>query len=92
MSRYSIDKTTALKVFKVDLSLNLCIDGICNDIPVLKAVHLPIPVCNINPVTYQLPGNGTLKGFLDHLNGDIGDSAIELVLQNFQISVRVIRF
>ena len=38
-------------------------------------------------LTYDLPGDGTLVGFLEHLGSEIGDSAIELVLQKFGINV-----
>ena len=57
----------------------------CTDFSVLKGINLPNPPCNL--LTYDLPGDGTLAGFLEHLGGEIGDSAIELVLQKFGISV-----
>ena len=85
---FSIDKDQQLNVFKLDLSINFCVDDLCHDIPVLKGIHLPVPACNY--LSYVLPGNGTLAGFLDYLDGEIGDSAIELVMQKFEISVSVV--
>ena len=38
-------------------------------------------------LNYDLPGDGTLAGFLQHLGDEIGDSAIELVIQKFGINV-----
>ncbi|XP_072033446.1 LOW QUALITY PROTEIN: uncharacterized protein [Amphiura filiformis] len=78
---YSINKLPEIGVFKIDLILNMCIDGSCMDISVFKGIHLPIPACEIDPAMYPLPGNGTLAGFLEELGADIGDSAIELVLE-----------
>ncbi|XP_072034096.1 uncharacterized protein [Amphiura filiformis] len=78
---YSIDKLSEIGVFKIDLSLNLCIDGICTDTSVLKGIYLPIPTCNFDPTMYPLPGDGTIAEFIEELGGEIGDSAIELVFE-----------
>ncbi len=86
---YSIDKLTILRVYKIDLMLNLCVDDSCVEIPVLKGIHLPIPACEGGPESYRLPGNDTVAGFLEILQGEIGDSAIELVLQKLNIYVRI---
>ena len=87
MYRFSIDKILAEKVFTLNLMLSLCIDEVCNDIDVLNNMKIPIPSCNTNFTSITLPGDGTIKSFVEHLGGDIGDSAISAVLELLGLSV-----
>ncbi|XP_022103294.1 uncharacterized protein LOC110986022 [Acanthaster planci] len=78
---YKVDKLTAQKEFLIDLSVSLCVDGRCRPIHLLQAAHIPIPICNPN-ATLNLPGNGTISGFLESLGGQVTDTAVDLVLDH----------
>ncbi|XP_071798137.1 uncharacterized protein [Asterias amurensis] len=80
---FSVDKLTETRVFSVTLDVELCIDNTCATTSILNHVWVPIPICNINAVTFTLPGDGTVAGFIGELGGRIGDSAIELVLEKY---------
>ncbi|XP_033637723.1 uncharacterized protein LOC117298529 [Asterias rubens] len=83
---YSVDKLTEMMVFSVTLDVELCIDNACVTTSILDHVWVPIPICNINPVTFTLPGDGTVAGFITELGGRIGDSAIDLVLEKYGLN------
>ncbi len=84
--RYSIDKID--NVYRMRLDIVLCIDGTCEVVPVFHGVNIPIPTCNIDMDNFVLPGNGTVAGFIDHLGGEIGDSATDIMLQKIGLQVR----
>ena len=71
----------------MSLSIRLCIDGICANVPILDMIQLPIPVCSVEPKAYQLPGDGSVTGFVEQLGGKIGDSAVELVTLKLDLDV-----
>ena len=79
----------AQKVFQIDLSVTLCIDGTCRPIYLLQAAHVPIPVCNEN-ATFSLPGDGTISGYLESLGGQVTDAAVDLVLEHLGLKVIII--
>ncbi|XP_072033124.1 uncharacterized protein [Amphiura filiformis] len=79
--RFSINKLTDEDVFSITLGIELCIDGNCEAVSVLKDLKVPIPICNIDVDNFKLPGDGTVEGFVQQLGNDIGDSAIDLVIQ-----------
>ncbi|XP_033637389.1 uncharacterized protein LOC117298318 isoform X2 [Asterias rubens] len=83
---YSVDKLTEKKVFSVTLDVELCIDNACVTTSILDHVWVPIPICNINAVTFTLPGDGTVAGFIKDLGGRIGDSAVDLVLEKYGLN------
>ena len=87
---YSVDKLTEMMVFSVTLDVELCIDNACVTTSILDHVWVPIPICNINAVTFTLPGDGTVAGFIKDLGGRIGDSAIDLVLEKYGLNVRIL--
>ena len=74
-------------MFQITLTIELCIDDNCESIPVLNDLNVPIPFCNTDFTNFQLPGDGTIAGFVQHLAGDIGDAGINLVIQKLGISV-----
>lgn len=83
---FTVDKLTAEKVFVVDLSVTLCIDGTCTPINLLHGARVPIPICNANG-TFSLPGDGTIAGYLDTLTGGITDAAVDLVFESLGLKV-----
>ena len=48
---------------------------------------MPIPVCNRNLTSVQLPGDGTVQGLLLELGENIGDIAVEVVIEKLGITV-----
>ena len=84
--RYTIDKLDQEKSFRVDFIIEICIDNVCEDVPVLTEFLVPIPFCNTNG-TYGLPG-GSLSGFLEHIASGTSDAAINLVLETLGIKVK----
>ncbi|XP_072033125.1 uncharacterized protein [Amphiura filiformis] len=81
--RYSVYKLETANMFSITLDIILCIDDTCNTIPVFREVKFPIPICNIDFNNFVLPGDGSVAGFVEHLGGKIGDSAVEVVLKKF---------
>ncbi len=77
-------------MFSVTLDVELCIDNTCTTTSILDHVWVPIPICNTNAVTFTLPGDGTVAGFIRELGGRIGDSAIDLVLEKNGLNVRIL--
>ncbi|XP_038062441.1 uncharacterized protein LOC119732930 [Patiria miniata] len=85
---YTIDKLTEDKVFVLDLALSLCLpDSDCNtpSIDILKKTRVPVPLCNEN-FTFTLPGDGTIKGFLQMLGQNAAESAIDAILEHLGLS------
>ncbi len=80
--RYSINKIREDNMFSMTLLLTLCIDGTCNDINVLQDVLVPEPYCNVVGI-----GDKTVQRFVNDLGGQIGDTAIDLVLYHLGLPV-----
>ena len=85
--RYSINKLDEEDVFSITLTLNLCIDEACEDIPIFKDLKVPIPGCNTDFASFVLHGDGSLRGFVQYLGGQIGGAAVTLVLERLGLSV-----
>ena len=82
--RYAVNKLDQERL-QVDFNIGICMDGVCEDIPVLTGLLVPIPFCNTNG-TFSLPG-GSLTGFLEHVASGATDAAINLVLETLGIKV-----
>ncbi len=78
------------KRFSISLWIDLCIDSTCKDVQLFKELKVPIPLCNTDFNSFQLPGDGTIHGFLQELGENIGDAAVELVVQKLGIAVSVL--
>ncbi len=87
--RYTVGKSDDEKSFIMDVSVEVCIDGSCVEIPVVSQVVIPIPICNPDAT---LPGDGTLNGVLDAFESEASENAIELALKYLGISVGVFLF
>ena len=85
--RYSIDKRNTDRMYSISLHLNLYIDDECNTFPIIKEVKLPIPICNVDYQHFVLPGDGTVAGFVDYLDGRVGDVAIDFVVEKYEMKV-----
>ncbi|XP_038050876.1 uncharacterized protein LOC119724026 [Patiria miniata] len=83
--RWRVDKITMDKQFEIDLSLVLCVDGVCDTWTVFAGSRLPIPLCNTED-TLTLPGDGTVSGFVSDLAGNIGRFAIEAALRHLNLT------
>ncbi len=84
-SRYVIDKLDTTNQFDLDLSVQVCIDDTCTEVPILLDVKVPIPFCN---GSLSLPGDGSINGYVKTIAGQAGQDAINAVLQNFGLEVR----
>ncbi|XP_022102001.1 uncharacterized protein LOC110985344 [Acanthaster planci] len=82
--RFTIDKLDATKEYEVDLSFSFRIDGVATDFPLMADQRIPIPICNAN-FSLELPGDGSVKGFLKELGDNVGQAAIQLVLQKLNL-------
>ncbi len=71
----------------MSLAIDLCIDDSCENIPLFDNVKVPIPLCHTNMTSYQLPGDGTVQGFVQELGENIGDAAIDVVVEKLGIAV-----
>ncbi len=74
-------------MFSCSLGIKLCIDGVCTITRVFDDITMPIPVCHTNITTLTLPGDGSIQGFVRELKRNIGDSAIDIVLEKLGLSV-----
>ncbi|XP_072048756.1 uncharacterized protein [Amphiura filiformis] len=83
---YSINKVPTDKVFRVSLGIRLCIDGVCTNSPILESIQLHLPVCSFDADDYQLPGDGSVAGFVQQLGGKIGQSAVEVVMLKLDLN------
>ena len=88
-NRYSIARSEDASVFSITLDLIVCIDDVCNIIPVFHEVGLPNPQCDIDYSTFALPGDGSVAGFLEYLDGNVGESATELILKKYGLEVNI---
>lgn len=52
----------------------------------MKDKRVPIPICNSN-FSVALPGDGSVRGFLEELGDTVGQSAIDLVLKKLNLQV-----
>ncbi len=86
-NRYSLDRSE--DTLSITLDLILCIDSICNTIPVFSEVGLPKPVCNVDYSTFTLPGDGSVAGFVEYLDGNVGEFATEIVLKKYGLEVNL---
>ncbi len=74
-------------MFSVTFYIELCIDGSCDEMSMFRDVKVPIPVCTIDWNTFELPGDGTVDGFVQQLGDSIGDEAIDLVIKKIGLDV-----
>ncbi|XP_072048757.1 uncharacterized protein [Amphiura filiformis] len=77
----SVDKLDQEKMFSVTLAINLCIDDVCEEVIVIDKLKVPIPLCNTDISSIQLPGDGSIAGFATELGSKIGNSAVDLVIE-----------
>ena len=82
--RYTIDRSE--KNFQLDLSVEVCIDHVCEVITILDHTIIPIPVCNDN---FTLPGGDTVNGFLNELGREAGGTGVNLILEYLGLSVSI---
>ena len=90
--RFSVDKLDVEKSFSVSLSIELCIDDICDTAEVFKGFKVPIPFCNTDFTNFQLPGDGTIQGFVQELGENIGGAAVNIVVEKLGIAVSSVFF
>ena len=62
----------------------MCIDDECTNIPVYSDVHVPLISCN---QSLELPGNGTVNGFLESIGGTAGSIGIGFIINQLGIGV-----
>ena len=84
--RYSIKKPPDTSIFEISLTAVICIDGVCSDIDILSGTRIQSPSCDGDAVS-QLPGDGSVAGFLEHIGGQVTDAAKEQVLEHLRIEV-----
>ena len=72
------------------LSVVLCIDGNCEPIGILSDAVVPIPVCNSDGAL-NLPGDGTISGYLQLVSGVADDEAVDLIFDALGIKVLFIK-
>ena len=87
--RYSIAKLT--DVFRLTLDMSLCLDDACHEIGVFNELDIPIPFCNTNFSSFQLPGDGTILGFAEYLGEKVGDAAVNMIIERLGLDVSTIR-
>ena len=85
--RFSVDKLDLEKSFSVSLAIELCIDDACETVRVFEDFKVPIPFCNSNFTSFQLPGDGTIQGFVQELGENIGGAAVNVVVEKLGIAV-----
>ena len=56
---------------------------------VFENLLIPIPVCNIDFTTFSLPGDGTVQQFAQHLGENIGNAAVDIVIQKLGLEVSI---
>ena len=71
------------------LVLTLCIDDACEDVSIFKDLKVPIPVCNSDFTSLQLPGDGTILGFINYLGEEVGDAAITVVMNRLGLVINI---
>ncbi len=71
----------------MSLAIDLCIDGSCETMRLFENVKVPIPSCHTNMTSFQLPGDGTIQGFVRELGENIGDTAIDVVVEKLGATV-----
>ncbi len=74
-------------MFIITLQLQLCIDDVCSLVSILEGTRLPIPLCSTDLTAYELPGDGTVAGFIQDLGDKVGDTAVDVVLHKFGLNV-----
>ena len=72
--------------FIINLSVTLCTDGNCQSTLILSDMIVPIPLCNTDGAL-NLPGDGTISGYLQLVSGDADDEAVDLIFDALGIKV-----
>lgn len=85
--RYSINKLDEEKLFSLSLGVRLCIDDSCDEIPLLDDIFAPIPLCNTNVTGVQLPGDGSIHGFVKEVGENVGSAAVDIVISRLGLTV-----
>ena len=73
------------RVYEVDMSIRLNLEGVISNYPILVGTKIPIPFCSRNFTV--LPGDGSVHGFLEILGENVGRTAIDLVLAHLGLTV-----
>ena len=84
--RFTADKLDDTKQYLIDLSVNVCFDGTCTNVPILTNAVIPIPLCGDEAVI-TLPGDGTIGGYVQQLADEAGDEGIMMLLHHFNLQV-----
>ena len=72
---------------RLNFATTLCIDNTCEELVILNDVKIPTPLCYSDLTNVVLPGDGSIHGFVHHLNGNIGSSAVNVVLEKLGLAV-----
>ncbi len=82
--RFSVSKLDADKVFEVDLSFQLKLDGDITNFNIATDTRVPIPICDPN-AAFTLPGDWSITAFVRAVGKNVGQSAVEAVWRNLGI-------
>ena len=82
---YSLDIPETQSNILVSLSITHCIDKTCEAISIFDRTNILIPVCN---GSIAIPGNGTIAGFIDALDGHVGPLGVIFVTHFLGFDVR----
>ena len=85
--RFTIDKLDDIQSFALSLDIEFCPDGDCTSMEILDDLIIPIPFCNPN-ITFSLPGDGSIAGFVEFLKDKITDESVTAVLRKLGLEVR----
>ncbi len=62
------------------------LEGDITAFSLLSDTRVPIPLCNEN-ATLNLPGDGSINGFVKEVGENVGQSALEVVLRQLDLEV-----
>ena len=87
--RFHVDKEEDRQAFMLNFGLQLELDGVVKDVVILTNATIPRPLCNDNQ-SFVLPGDGTVAGFVNAIGPNIGETAVDVVLTNLGLKVRIV--
>ena len=67
------------------MDVTLCIEGSCQYVPIFEGFSLSPP--NSCDGGMPLPGDGTINGLLEELDGDIGEAGVLILLNSIGLTV-----
>ena len=85
-SRYSAKQLIDTQQYIINVTVSVCLDDICTNVPVINNVHVPILACN-TAGSVVLPGDGTMDGYKQKLADTAGEEGIMKLLQHFDLQV-----